>query len=721
MLEGVTTFSNTKMKPLTSKQLQRIEKKKKKMAAYLEIAKLNDKDREAKALMHRNREESESSDADSNTGARTLREGPSRKRHKKDNDTLLNTEETTVDESSQPECPEDPPDQKDGPEPEPELEPVVSFPNNLPPGFSDHATGPSGKVQLSGDEFAQLKRELRERKNRLKCIPRFRLKEVGEWASLTVKEDERTPLFLTDIQHLLMCSMLGHHSPYQPSRWCQLEKYNRLSHTVVLLIEGLSLYDFQAHESLFPAITDNFSNRIEIITPLAYNGSIIEEMAAAPLTGTQKDRLLKQFGSLEVAMKEREDLFKIFRAIFPVFEPSWSNSQVTRPLSDRYSRTQLLLSPTQLVEENYPLPLKGELRARYADFVLTKDLYHEVTHNSPMFGLDCEMCRTTTGELELTRVSIVNEKLEVVYETYVKPYNNITDYLTRYSGITKELLSDVIVRLEDVQKNIKSLLPPDAILVGQSLNFDLMALKMMHPYVIDTSVIYNITGDRFRKTKLALLAHRFLGEAIQQGNKGHCSVEDSSTCMKLTQLKLANNLEYGDAILAGRRSAALAQHRQMQVMADSPSRHEIATSIFSHVTKMDKSAAIVGCEEVIDKYSSYMSESMISIGDDSHSDNKAVQCFVTENETVASQTCDIAREYSFTIAHIQVDRAECDNEIKMFKRVNRWCRAVWESIANNGMCVVILSGQQRGANGACFIQIKRPPTADHALTTVRHQ
>jgi hypothetical protein len=46
----------------------------------------------------------------------------------------------------------------------------VSFcPNNLPPGFSDHALiGKSGKVQLAGEEYAELKRELTERKNRLK-------------------------------------------------------------------------------------------------------------------------------------------------------------------------------------------------------------------------------------------------------------------------------------------------------------------------------------------------------------------------------------------------------------------------------------------------------------------------------------------------------------------------------------------------------------------------
>jgi hypothetical protein len=30
-----------------------------------------------------------------------------------------------------------------------------------------------------------------------------------------------------------------------------------------------------------------------------------------------------------------------------------------------------------------------------------------------MFSLDCEMCRTTSGDLEVTRISVVNEQLEV--------------------------------------------------------------------------------------------------------------------------------------------------------------------------------------------------------------------------------------------------------------------------------------------------------------------
>ena len=53
-----------------------------------------------------------------------------------------------------------------------------------------------------------------------------------------------------------------------------------------------------------------------------------------------------------------------------------------------------------------------------------------------------------------------------------------------------------------VQTSLREILPEDCILVGQSLNSDLNALKMMHPYVIDTSVIFNITGDRSLLTHL---------------------------------------------------------------------------------------------------------------------------------------------------------------------------------------------------------------------------
>lgn len=75
----------------------------------------------------------------------------------------------------------------------------------------------------------------------------------------------------------------------------------------------------------------------------------------------------------------------------------------------------------------------------------------------------------------------------MVYESYVKPKEKIINYLTKFSGITEEILKDVTTTLEDVQEALIRLLPDDAIWVGQSLNCDLHALKVSSYKIIKLS------------------------------------------------------------------------------------------------------------------------------------------------------------------------------------------------------------------------------------------
>ncbi|XP_043698425.1 small RNA degrading nuclease 5-like isoform X2 [Telopea speciosissima] len=141
-----------------------------------------------------------------------------------------------------------------------------------------------------------------------------------------------------------------------------------------------------------------------------------------------------------------------------------------------------------------------------------------------MLALDCEM---------------------VVFDKLVKPSDAILDYNTRYSGITCEMLSGVTTTLKDIQEEFLKLVYKETILVGHSLENDLIALKISHNLVIDTAVLYkNPRGVRY-KTALRVLARRFLSREIQTSGNGHDSIEDARATMELALLKIRHGPEFG--------------------------------------------------------------------------------------------------------------------------------------------------------------------------------
>ena len=65
--------------------------------------------------------------------------------------------------------------------------------------------------------------------------------------------------------------------------------------------------------------------------------------------------------------------------------------------------------------------------------------------------------------------------------------------------------------LKEVRKDMKNLFEDDTILAGHSIENDMKYLQFYYPYIIDTSIIFNVSGTRFQKSSLQKLYAIFFG------------------------------------------------------------------------------------------------------------------------------------------------------------------------------------------------------------------
>lgn len=109
------------------------------------------------------------------------------------------------------------------------------------------------------------------------------------------------------------------------------------------------------------------------------------------------------------------------------------------------------------------------------------------------------------------------------------------------------MLEPVTTTLADIQARLLGLLHANAILVGHSLNADLAAIGITHPYIVDTSIIYPHPRGFPLKSSLKWLAQKYLGREIQQGHgsSGHDPIEDAVACLDLVKQKCQRGLMWG--------------------------------------------------------------------------------------------------------------------------------------------------------------------------------
>ncbi|XP_044289772.1 RNA exonuclease 5 isoform X3 [Varanus komodoensis] len=299
------------------------------------------------------------------------------------------------------------------------------------------------------------------------------------------------------LYQFLKYSTLGKHHCASQSSWCHIHHQRCLAGVAVAVLRDVGQLHFYRFYMQFRYLRKTFRQRFSL-PPVS--GDFMEKLCGA-------------------GAKIRQRVDKQARAKEPIIQKYGEK---------RHGLTSYLLTPKEMCLHDYPQADDDSC----SHFVHT-GCNSPATDSSPLFGLDCEMCLTSKGS-ELTRISVVDASGRCIMNELVKPKLPISDYLTSYSGITKELLLPVTTTLADIQGRLKRLLPADAVLVGHSLNFDLRALEMVHPRVIDTSLLFaRKDGKRF---KLKFLAEAVLGKKIQQEDgQGHDPTEDARCALELAQ------------------------------------------------------------------------------------------------------------------------------------------------------------------------------------------
>jgi RNA exonuclease 1 len=169
---------------------------------------------------------------------------------------------------------------------------------------------------------------------------------------------------------------------------------------------------------------------------------------------------------------------------------------------------------------------------------------------------DCEMGYTTYG-FELMRLTVVSwPSHKPLVDVLVRPLGHVLDVNTRFSGITAEQLLHakpydpenpkpnrnnlrIVESPYEARKLFLSHVSRETPVLGHALENDLNTIRLIHPTIVDTVLLYPTQKGLPFRHGLRNLAKWHLGEDIQQGGAaGHDSFEDARTTGELVRFKI---------------------------------------------------------------------------------------------------------------------------------------------------------------------------------------